>query len=444
MSRLPWWKLCVGCIAALGLLAFVGQPDPMKRKYAGREKVVFWHMWSGEWQPIVEDACKRFNESQTKYEIVPLAVPPGDADTKFLLSSAGGHAPDLVSQWMPVKGSWFDKGLLYPLEDIMTPDEKARYEQEAFPVMKKHAYARGHLVAGVASMDMSALYVRLDQLEEAGYTLADIPQNLEEFNDFARKLDRRDKNGKLTRIGFLPQWADAYIALYHGGFGTDDDPKLDTPENRRAFEFMYSTIKGLGFDEVQRFMSSQAADTGVNAPLLAGNFSMILDGQWRVKQAKDFAPQVRYAVIPMPAPKGLPGPASMTGANYLLIPKAGHCPKGAWEFIKFFIGFDDAETGAKNMASMGWLPYCQRVADSATYRKYLADYPQYATFVEMLKSPYLSTMPNGPDQAFVMDQLTKAQDGVVRGNIEPVPALEAAQKAIDAEVLRKRRLNGER
>ncbi|MBS1707697.1 MAG: extracellular solute-binding protein, partial [Armatimonadetes bacterium] len=198
----------------------------------------------------------------------------------------------------------------------------------------------------------------------------------------------------------------------------------------------------IGFDKVQRFMSSQAADAGATAPLLAGNTTMMLDGQWRVKQAKDFGPQVRYAVLPMPAPKGCKGPASITSANYLLIPKAGKCPKGAWEFIKYWIGFDDHETGAKNMAEMGWLPYGADVVETATYQKFLREYPQYATFVKLMYSPYLVTQPVGPYQAYVVNQLTKVDESVSRGTDKPVSALDKAQHNIDVEVRRQKRLAG--
>lgn len=433
----------VGVFLLLGFFAYLWSvPSPAMEKYPGREKVYFWHMWSGEWQPIVERACENFNKSQEKYEVVPLAVPPADAATKFLLSSAGGHAPDLVSQWMPVKGDWADKGLLLPIEDVMTPQEKERYLNEAYPIMKKEAMYRGKLVCAVASVDVYALYVRLDHLKAMGKTLADIPTELHAFVDWSRQFDVRGADGSLKRIGFLPQYGDHYVALFNGTFGDEDHPKVDTPENLLGYQFIYDEVRKLGFGEVQRFSSSQAADAGATAPLLVGNFSFILDGQWRVKQAKDFGPQVPYAVVPMPAPKGYKGPASITNANYLMIPKAGKCPKGAWEFIKYWIGFEQPEIGAKNMREMGWVPYSPVVAKTKTYQQYLADFPQYATFIQLMESPYLATQPPGPYQAFVVDQMAKIDQSVSRGTETPEAALKRAQKAIDVEIQHQTMLSG--
>ena len=50
---------------------------------------------------------------------------------------------------------------------------------------------------------------------------------------------------------------------------------FDTPANRRAAEFVVANQKRLGFENVSRFIASQAADTGMTQPLIAGNYSMI-------------------------------------------------------------------------------------------------------------------------------------------------------------------------
>lgn len=432
-------RIVLGATVLSGALWLARVPDPLRQHYPSRVKVVFWHMWGAEWQPIVEDACKRFNDYQTQYEVVPLSIPSGDAGTKFLLSAAGGDAPDLVSQWMPIKGSWADKGFITPLEDVMTPKEKEDFLRDAFPIMKKHAMVRGHLVCGVITIDVGGLFIRTDQLKEAGYTVADVPRDLESFMAFARKLDRKDKDGTLKRVGFLPMGADNYVALFGGNFGTEDAPTLTTPQNKAAFQFMSQELGKVGFDKVKRFLSSQAADQGATAPLIAGNYTMMLDGQWRVKQVLDFAPKLQYAVLPMPGPKGAPPMASMTGANYLLIPKAAHSKQGAWAFMKFWMGITDPEIGGKNISDMGWLPYSQKVVNSKTYQAYLKKVPQYKTFVDILASPNLKTPAEGPLQAYVGDQLASLDSKIGQGK-NPDESLKQAEDAIQAELLRQRRL----
>src|ERR1051326_9118235 len=55
----------------------------------GRTEVVFWHMWTGEWEEVVNRIVARFNASQDRVRVQPLVV-TGDANTKLLLAIAGG------------------------------------------------------------------------------------------------------------------------------------------------------------------------------------------------------------------------------------------------------------------------------------------------------------------------------------------------------------------
>ena len=437
-------KAILAVLAGVAALVVLGPPAPPVQHYPNREKVIFWHMWTGEWQPVVEGIVKRFNESQTQYEVVPLVVPPEGALQKFLLSASGGKAPDLVSQWNPVEGTWTDRGLVRPLEEIMTPDEAARYRSEAYPVMRAHATYKGKLMAMIAGVDVSAVYYRLDQLKEVGVDKDHLPQTLEDLVALGEKMDRRDKDGNLTRIGFLPQSWKVMVPSFGGSFDNDGKMIFDTPANRRAAEFVVAGQKRLGFEKVSRFMSSQAADTGITQPLIAGNFSMLIDGQWRVKQTADFAPNLDYCITPIPPPKGGKPLASMTDPNYLMIPTSAHCPKGAWAFMKYWIGMDDAEAGGKNTSDMGWLPYCKRVATSNAYQAYLKKYPRYQTFLDLVASPNLQRFPVTGLQSYVSGEITKAEESTGRGTLGPDQALKGLEKTVVDEMARQRRLGNVR
>jgi hypothetical protein len=89
---------------------------------------------------------------------------------------------------------------------------------------------------------------------------------------------------------------------------------------------------------------------------------------------------------------------------------------------------------------MGWLPYCRRVAESATYQDYLKKYPHYKTFVDLVSSPALDIPPQGPLQSFAMDQLTKLNDLTNRGTLGPGAAIEQITAEVEKEAKRQRRL----
>jgi multiple sugar transport system substrate-binding protein len=433
-------KVVLGAVLAVVTIIVLAPPPPPLSHNPGREPVYFWHMWSGEWLPVVENICKRFNASQERYEVIPLQIPADGSETKFLLSAAGGTAPDLVSQWNPILGSWSDRGLIRPIDDLLTPEERTRFQREAYPVIRKHANYRGHIMALIAGVDVQACYYRLDHLREIGRDQNSLPKTLEELSAMAKKLDRWDEQGRLRRVGFLPRYFEQLVPSFGGSFNRGAEPELGTPPQRKSLGFIVDNFKRLGFDRVTRFNSTLAADTGANAPLIAGNFSVLLDGQWRVKQTAQFAPNLPYCVAPLPPPAGGHPLASYTSANYMVIPKAGRNPKGALAFVKYWIGMDDAEAGAENVVDMGWLPYCDRVADSRAYQAYLHKFPNFAPFVQLMKSPYLEIPPQGPLQSFITDQIQKANDVATRGSQSADQAIDTLVATVKQEQARQRRL----
>ena len=129
--------LALGALAILAMAFVFAAPGPRERIYPHRIPVRFWHMWTAEWKTVVDRIVTRFNESQDKYEVIALSVPSTSADAKFLLAVVGGDPPDLMAQWNPIIPTWAQSGMLRPLDDLMTPDERERFFREAYPIAKK-------------------------------------------------------------------------------------------------------------------------------------------------------------------------------------------------------------------------------------------------------------------------------------------------------------------
>ena len=436
------WLLAV---SAVGLAALLLPPPPPDAHMPHRKPVYFWHPWSGDFEPYLIKACERFNASQTEHEVIPVFTPNGGGDTKFLLSEAGGEGPDLVVQWGAVTGPWTDQGLLRPIDSVMTHEERARYDAEAYPIAKKYSTYHGKYMCVVPGVDSYAVYYRLDDLKEVGRDENSLPTTLDDLVALGKKLDRRDKDGNLRRIGFLPEGLFNWAPSFGGGFETEGGVHMDTPENRRALNFIVGQVKRLGLDNVTRFTSSQPADVGANAPLLTGNMSIMVDGQWKVKQAEDYAPKgFRFAVAPIPPPKGGVAMATNSSSNFLFIPAASKNPEGAWAFIKFWMGFDNPEEGARNSIEMGWIPYSRKVVHCKVYQDYLAKHPQFKPFVALIEGSHVELAPVGPLQKFVLDEITKADDLATHLSVTPERALADLERNVKHEYARQRRLGNVR
>lgn len=426
---------------ALILSAWILAPDETpKSKYPGRIKVTFWHAFGGEWQPIYEGMVDRFNKSQTKYEVVPVSIPDDALSMKFLLSAAGGNTPDILLNWDPILGMWTAKGLIRPFDDLMTPEEHRQYLSEAYPIIKRNSMVNGKIMAMIDGLDFAAVYYRLDHLKELGLDQNHLPKTLEELVEVGKKLDRFDSDHHLRRVGFLPQGIVGFSPAFGGTFNKDGHIVVNTPENIRAMKFLSEQAKRLGHDNITRFTSSLQADAGPNMPLIAGNYSIMFDGEWRVKQVAQYKPDLPYIVSPLPPPAGGKANACNTAPNYLVIPTAAKQPEGAWEFAKFCIGFQHPEAGGQHMGEMGWSPEFPAVAQSKSYQDYLRKYPQYKVFVDLLTSENLGMYPQGPLQKFVDDELVKADEAVQRGTATPEQSLQLVEIHLSAEKARLKKL----
>ena len=423
----------LGGLLVLGTAIYLIPPPPPEQLRPNRIPVVFWHPFAGEWLPIFNGMVERFNDSQDKYEVVPVSIPDDSITMKFLLSASGGATPDVILNWDPVLGMWSEKGLIQPFDGIMSPAEKREYLARTYPIIKRHSIYQGKIMSLIDGLDLAAVYYRLDDLKEIGVDQNHLPKTLEELVAMGRRLDRYDKDGHLRRVGFLPKGFTGFVSVFGGKFNQNGHIVVDTPRALAAMQFISDVSKHYGFDAVEKFTSSLAADAGPTMPLIAGNYSIMFDGEWRVKQVAQYKPDLPYTLAPMPPPKDGKANACLSSPNYLMIPKAAAQPQGAWEFAKFCVGFLHPEDGGRNMGEMGWLPDDPEIAKSKSYLAYLKRYPRYKVFVDLMTSPNLELPPRGPLQGFVMDEMSKAEDAVARGTQTPEQSLETVEQHLADE-----------
>lgn len=422
------WLGVLAAIAALGLVLVTRSRMLAAARPPAAETripVYYWHMWSGQWQPTMEHVVADFNASQTKYRVIPLSVPYGSADSKFLMSVAGGDPPDVMTQWTQAISTWSQDGVLQPLDSRMTPAEKQFFLTRTYPVIHQNGWYKGHLYGLVINVDVYACYYRPDQFRAAGLDPDHFPKTLEALTAGSRKLDQVDGAGRFTRLGFLPQTFTNYAPAFGGGFydSATGNVLLDTPQNLRAMSYLVNTSHALGEDRVRRFNSGLKSQNGASWPFIDGSFSVALDGEWRVLQLAKFAPGLDYRIAPLPPPAGGKPLASFSTTGFLTIPAGAKHAEGAWEFMKFWSGLDHPEQAAKYNVSFGWLPSSVQMAQSPDYQAFLHRYPQYQTFVDLAASPNIITTPPVPYQLFLMDRISAVDDLASREALTPAQAL---------------------
>lgn len=442
-------------MAALAALLYAGlllaptrsTREVSARKYPDRRPVRFWHMWSAEWKDVVDQIVERYNRSQTRWELIALSVPStGEvqlSDTKFLLGAVGGDPPDVMAQWNPVIPTWADSGLLMPFEELMSPEEKAVFNREAYPIVRKIGSYKGRTYGIPTAINAFAIYYLPRHFQEAGLDPDHFPTTLEELTDVAARLTRREPSGSLTRLGFLPHdWAHT-APLFGGGFYDYATGRLtlDRPENLRALEWLVFLRRRVGFDDFIRFQAGLNTQSfGGGWPFIGEAYSICVDGQWRVEQIARYAPRLEYRTAPVPPPKGGVAGAGYSNGNFMVIPRAAAEKQGAWDFVKFWSGIADPERAAEFYTWGGWLPITDRIARAPAFRTYLRKYPQFGTFMEAVRSEKLQAAPPVSFQVFVNDRILKEEDRAIRGTATPEEAVRSLKAAVEQEVRRRREL----
>jgi multiple sugar transport system substrate-binding protein len=430
---------------------------------SGRKTVRLWHLLSSEWLEPCERAVKRFNESQGRYEVVPLLLPSGEADSKLLISAAGADPPDVMLVWSQITSSWASANIIQPLDPFMSAAEKQLLRTNAYPVVARSGYDHGKLYGLTHGFDLFVIYYRPDIFRSVGLDPDRFPETLEEMTAIADKMNTYDSTGSLTRVGYLPQTFQYNVPLFGGNLYDAQTGKvtLNTPENLRALEYMVDvrTRLGLGkefgsgrvqdlddarrkqgLENVLRFTSGLPTDSGAAWPFISGSYGMTLDGEWRVEQLRRYAPQLEYRTIPIPPPKGGKSLASFSMINYLVIPKQAREPEGAWAFMKFWTGLENPERAAEFFPWYGWMPVLRRSENTEVYQNWLKTVPQYRTLLRVAKSDNIVTTPPVPYQTYLMDRITDFDQLAMRGTLSPRQALINLEQDIQAELVRRKGL----
>ena len=412
----------------------------------GREEVVFWHFWGGEDRAVVERTVARFNQQSSRYFVRAIAMPGNNLDLKLFLAVTGGEPPDLINQDDPIMADWAERGALLPLAEVAAPGELEQLENWLVPAARQLGSYRGEPYALCNGLDIRALYYNQSILAE--YGLAP-PKTIAELDELAIRTSLFDQRGEPIRVGYLPDprrlWA---WGIVFGGAFYDPQTRRVTanrPEIRAALEWMASYRVRFGAERLAAFRQGDQSLPGRAFPLLAGRYTAVMDGQWRVRdilaaqaeQRRRGKPITEYGVCPLPTPPGGKPAAGWVNGNFFLIPRGAKQAAGATAIMKFWSGFAGNEAdAARTCREGGWLPVSQRVIEQPEFQAHLAAQPLMARFVELAGSPHQIPTPVIPGAPFFQRAIQDAAAEVLYVTPAPVPAevLERTTRSIQTRL----------
>jgi len=255
------------------------------------------------------------------------------------------------------------------------------------------------------------------------------PKTLAEVDEFSQKINRKGKNGNVTRIGIVP-W-DPYgfsnsLFTWGWAFGGNfyDEAKQEvTPDNEyvvKALEWMVNYAKSVGGPA-----KIAVSPPGITLPgFSTGNVAM----SWLVapndRDIRAASPNMHIGagLLPYQSPGATqPGVGAWLGGWGIFIPTGAKNPDAAWDFIKW-ISATDAGTRAQ-WETVGFPPAYKKAAVLQDIKTDPVMGPYYNVLVTAQHS-----RPAIPVGAFYAAQLELQVSDAVYGRITPLQALRTVKQ----------------
>ena len=306
------------------------------------------------------------------------------------------------------------------------------------------------------STDNRALYYNEDLLARAGFVDAGgkvlPPGNWRELKAYAVKLTERDADGNMTRLGFAPNFGNSWLYIYgwlNGGQFMSDDGRvctLDDPLIEGALAFMVEVYDALGgIEQVDAYQSG--FQQGEFDPFFTGKVAMKIDGNWTLNRIADFAPGLRFGVVPAPAPQGRES-ITWSGGFSWAVPTGSEHPQIAFELMRFLssdrvwrvrndvLARYAASRGRNFVPAMAPLPHI----NAETYDLLMHDNAELPARIKegfLLFADLMGVSrfrPVTPVGQLLWDEHARAYEKAVRHTYAPGQALRRGQREVQAEL----------
>lgn len=337
----------------------------------GKVHISYWEKWTGKEGEAMQRTVDQFNRLQKKNKdgkiIVVEYLSISNVDRKTIVATAGGDPPDVAGLWVSNVFSFADRNALLPLDDFIKRDGMTteQWLSRYYPVYADMCTYRGSTWAVPTTPTTYALYWNKAMFRAAGLDPERPPQTLAELDEFAEKLAKRDKDGKIVQLGFLPQepgWAAWSFPQWFGGQLWDETEITigKNAANLEAYNWVEGYSRKYGLEQIKSFVSGFGNFSSPQNPFFSGQMAMVFQGVWLNNFIEQYAPGMEYGCAPWPTAK--PGLENFTvaDADLVMIPRGAKHPDEAWEFIKFISSINENAQTEEELFGMELVCYGQQ------------------------------------------------------------------------------------
>lgn len=331
---------------------------------APRKEVVVWGLSMGPDSKGQDAVIREFEKRNPDLKVKLLSMGAGRMDPQKLMTSIVGNvAPDAINQDRFTISDWASRGAFLSLDEYMAADKGkdplCPTPEQYYAAPWEEAKYEGKTYAIPTGADNRVLYwnrrifkENADALIAAGCDPTRPPRTWSELLKYSKALTKLDKNGKLIRAGFLPNFGNSWLYMYafmnNAEFMSADRRTctMNSPEAREALDFMAKGYEIVGgYENAKKFESGFQGNE--NDCFIVGQVAMKIDGEWILNNLARYAPELDFQCAPAPVPDDRYNKTgrfatekdqfiTWVGGFSLAIPRGARNPEGAWRFIKFF------------------------------------------------------------------------------------------------------------
>ncbi|MGO9307744.1 MAG: ABC transporter substrate-binding protein [Spirochaetia bacterium] len=429
MKRRLWWLVAV---AGILVLAGCGAPKPVS--------ITFWTSHTPPDSDTLKAMVDTWNKANPTIQAQFVQVPGSETDVAKLMTAVrGGTGPDVYFLDRFTVAQRAAAGVLTDLTDLVKKADPAMSSKYVDYAWGETQY-KGKTFALPFDTDSRVLFYNKDMIKAAGYDPAMFdsskgPLTLDEVQKIAFKINKTDKNGAYTQVGFIPYdtvgeqgWHYTWGFAFGGKFADPSTGKV-TPADEKivaSFQFLHDWAKAMGPQKVQTFISTYSPPNypPQQDPFLIGKIAMMINGDWMLNQIRQYAPNLNYGVTYIPVPNKGDAPSTWAGGWSLCIPTGSKHVAEAFKFLTWMTGPD------------GQKAYTVGTTHLPTWKALLDDNsifdPQHMFFKQLLANAY--SRPPLSVGALYWDALTQAMNAVTLNQEDPKKALQAVADQVNPQI----------
>jgi multiple sugar transport system substrate-binding protein len=266
--------------------------------------IEYWQYFYQSKQDLVNTLIQDFQKQNPTIEIVHNStIPYEQFQQKLAAAAPAGQGPDVVNLYYGWLGKYTQSGYLQELPGAVFP--AATLEKDFFPVVQG-ARLQGKYWGVPTAVRTLALFYNKDLLSGAGLDPNKPPTTWEEFVDTALKTTKRGSDGKLETAGFAwgpdgqgHQWWREALNRQNGLTPMSADLKTlnwTDPKGIEAFTWWTDLVTKHKVGEAGFYTDDQTS-------FKTGHAALHIDGSFRLGTFASDAPDLNYAIAPLPAHK---------------------------------------------------------------------------------------------------------------------------------------------